>query len=286
MRRGHACMPILVFVERGQQYTVVLDRQEVIIGRSEQADLVLADSWTSRQHARVWFDGQRYLVQDLESTNGTKLNGRALNKPPVALEHGDRILVGRTVIRFIDPTRDTGELVLHPDRKDAGERDLSSLDSSKPTQVPPSKGARTQHLPDHRVFICHATQDDAYVDRLAVRLQQRTKLTAWVDHQAVEMGDWQLQVETALERSEVMIVVLSRHSVDSQYVKAEWNHFVKTKKPIFPVRIDGCRVPLFLNAYQVIDLAPDDEAGLDQIFVGIIKVLRENGRVPPGVSGL
>jgi diguanylate cyclase (GGDEF)-like protein len=70
----------------------------VVIGR-EAGDLPLRDGRISRQHASVTLEGGDYLVRDLGSTNGTRVNGQPVEGRR-ALDEGDQILVGQTVIKF------------------------------------------------------------------------------------------------------------------------------------------------------------------------------------------
>lgn len=73
-----------------------------LVGRDETCDLVLdADPFLSARHAEVWREGPDLLIQDLASTNGTRLNTEELgrNDSP-KLAHGDVIEVGRTAILF------------------------------------------------------------------------------------------------------------------------------------------------------------------------------------------
>lgn len=73
---------------------------EIVIGRDDQvADACLAlDRYVSRRHAQLRGDGDRLILADLESRNGTKLDG----KPVVGeaeLAVGAPFVVGRTVLR-------------------------------------------------------------------------------------------------------------------------------------------------------------------------------------------
>lgn len=56
----------------------------------------------SRRHARIIFDGGKYMVEDLGSTNGTFVNRgrRLLPGTPHVLNDGDEIIVGKTFLRF------------------------------------------------------------------------------------------------------------------------------------------------------------------------------------------
>jgi hypothetical protein len=76
----------------------VLTPPRVVIGRSRECDVVLDDPNVSRQHAELRADAGRWLVRDLGSTNGVLVNGRAVER--AALEAGDEITVGRSVLSF------------------------------------------------------------------------------------------------------------------------------------------------------------------------------------------
>lgn len=72
---------------------------QVIIGREEGLEVVLQDPEASRRHARITWQGGRYLIEDLGSTNGTFVNGMQLTAP-LALNPGDSIGVGQTALVF------------------------------------------------------------------------------------------------------------------------------------------------------------------------------------------
>ncbi len=85
----------------------LLVRREVRIGRDE-GDLRLRDGRVSRRHVRVWLENGRYCVADVGSTNGSRLNGRLLERA-THLGDGDKIYVGSTVLKFtlVDETEAT-----------------------------------------------------------------------------------------------------------------------------------------------------------------------------------
>jgi hypothetical protein len=80
-------------------HRVVVADEPVIIGRMSDCAVVLKDPNVSRHHAEVRRDGDDFVVADLGSTNGTKLNGVTVKKP-TALSDGDEITVGTTRMRF------------------------------------------------------------------------------------------------------------------------------------------------------------------------------------------
>lgn len=79
---------------------VVLEADALTLGRLPECELALADSGVSRRHAQVRRgSGGGWVVADLGSTNGTKLNGRRISGEHV-LKDGDEITVGTTTLRF------------------------------------------------------------------------------------------------------------------------------------------------------------------------------------------
>jgi len=69
-----------------------LDKDEIIIGRGPDCDVVVPDRQVSRHHARVLRTADGYVIEDLDSKNGTHLNG-ALIQRPMLLQDGDVIQV-------------------------------------------------------------------------------------------------------------------------------------------------------------------------------------------------
>ena len=69
----------------------------LVIGRGREADLVIAESTISRTHARInSSEGEGWLVEDLGSTNGTRVNGAQVARQRLAV--GDEIRMGRLVL--------------------------------------------------------------------------------------------------------------------------------------------------------------------------------------------
>src|SRR5271168_3663066 len=70
----------------------------VTIGREEGNVLRLNDERVSRFHAKVQFDNSEVILTDLESTNGTRVNGNVIQIR--RLRPGDRVGVGRSLLLF------------------------------------------------------------------------------------------------------------------------------------------------------------------------------------------
>jgi len=77
---------------------ITLAEKPVLIGRLPECEITLADPNVSRRHAEVRPFGTGFLVVDLGSTNGTKVNGMTVSERQ--LQDGDSITVGATRLRF------------------------------------------------------------------------------------------------------------------------------------------------------------------------------------------
>ena len=77
---------------------VVLGAEPIVIGRLPECAVVLSDPNVSRRHAEVKRQGTEVLVADLQSTNGTRVNGAPVSER--VLHDGDEIMVGTTPIRY------------------------------------------------------------------------------------------------------------------------------------------------------------------------------------------
>jgi pSer/pThr/pTyr-binding forkhead associated (FHA) protein len=77
-------------------FEVTVDRDWLVIGRGRSADMVIAEATISRAHAAIGYDENGFYVQDLESTNGTLVNGAAVERQ--RLKTDDEIQMGRLII--------------------------------------------------------------------------------------------------------------------------------------------------------------------------------------------
>ena len=78
-----------------------LNTEEIVIGRNPTTDITLLDEGISREHAVIHYDEDAlgYVIEDLQSTNGTRLNGKRIRSAP--LNEGDEIQIGQTMFRFV-----------------------------------------------------------------------------------------------------------------------------------------------------------------------------------------
>jgi pSer/pThr/pTyr-binding forkhead associated (FHA) protein len=92
-------MPSLVFLAgpiAGRRYK--LGDGEYVIGRRSDCQIFVPDMRVSRQHARLWKDGESWSLEDLGSNNGTYINGVRL-QAATQLKHEDEIMIANNKIR-------------------------------------------------------------------------------------------------------------------------------------------------------------------------------------------
>jgi diguanylate cyclase (GGDEF)-like protein len=93
-KRDRAYLVVLAGTAVGEMYKI--DTEQTIIGRGQKAQIRLMDDGISREHAQLVIQGDRVLLEDLGSTNGTYCNGLKVDRKE--LVDGDKILVGSTTI--------------------------------------------------------------------------------------------------------------------------------------------------------------------------------------------
>jgi hypothetical protein len=78
---------------------IALASRQLTIGRAGDSDLIVDDEYTSTHHAKLVFINGDWLVQDLDSTNGTFLDGKKVGTP-VAVPSNTQIRVGQTTFEL------------------------------------------------------------------------------------------------------------------------------------------------------------------------------------------
>lgn len=95
-RRGTKVVVVRSDSQAGRDFTVT---DATVLGRSDEADVVLDDPYASEFHLRLVASEDGLTLHDLGSTNGTYLNGRRVTAP-TELRRGDAVQVGKTVMEI------------------------------------------------------------------------------------------------------------------------------------------------------------------------------------------
>ena len=90
----------LVLLEQDVHTEYLVSEAERHVGRDVSNDIVLKDDQVSSLHMKIVYREGEYQVEDLDSTNGTYVNGERI-EGPVTLKNDDLVKVGRTIFKFI-----------------------------------------------------------------------------------------------------------------------------------------------------------------------------------------
>jgi pSer/pThr/pTyr-binding forkhead associated (FHA) protein len=86
----------------GSKVEFLLTGTVMLVGRDDDADIRVNEPLVSRAHARIERRGEAYFVQDLGSTNLTRVNGEVVAER--ALQDGDELRFARACCRFVAPS--------------------------------------------------------------------------------------------------------------------------------------------------------------------------------------
>jgi len=114
---------VLDGLERGEIYTDL--EPPITIGREDENDIRLDDERVSRYHAKVQVDEDHVILTDLDSTNGTRVNGHPIQLH--VLQIGDQILIGRCLLVYGSPEQLEDRIgELQSEREDDSEGTVTS----------------------------------------------------------------------------------------------------------------------------------------------------------------
>ena len=136
-----------------------------------------------------------------------------------------------------------------------------------------------------KVFLCHASQDKPVVRELYQRLLAEGWIDPWLDKEKLLPGqEWELEIEKSVEAADVVIVCLSKSSVEKEgYFQKEIRKVLdlSEQKPegtifIIPLRLEDCKPPRRLAKWQYVDYFPEENR--DEAYTHLLQSLKSRGR--------
>ncbi|HSB67030.1 MAG TPA: FHA domain-containing protein [Anaerolineales bacterium] len=112
-----------------------LNKSEITIGRDISNDFVINDSEVSRKHAKLSLEGERYKIEDLNSTNGTYIDGQRLIGPHL-LAIGEVIMFGDNVGVIFDGEPGMPDITV-PGTLELGRTPVAAIPTPVESFVPP-----------------------------------------------------------------------------------------------------------------------------------------------------
>jgi predicted component of type VI protein secretion system len=124
--------------------TFPLEGDQLVIGRDASNGIAINDAEISRKHSRLTFQGGKYVLEDLGSTNGTFINGQRL-AGQVVLKPGDVVSLGEQIVLMYDAIdQDPGATIVSPRH---AKLTPPPVQSSAPAPAPTSAPMPVAHTP-------------------------------------------------------------------------------------------------------------------------------------------
>jgi hypothetical protein len=221
----------------------LIARSGATIGRSAPADIVLAESEVSRAHCRITVEGDDLLVTDLKSTNGTFIDDVRVTEPAV-LAVGAVLTVGHQSLRRIDGESHT-----------------------------------TTAAPD--IFLSYNREDQLIARRFADAFAA-LGFEVWWDVTLRAGQAYDEVTESALRGAKAVVVLWSKRSVASRWVRAEAT-LGDRNGTLLPAMIEECERPVMFELTQTANLSQWDGSDDDPAWLAFVEDVRR--RIGPGGSG-
>ncbi len=253
---------LLVSVDKQSQPAIYpLEDDLITIGRGVENKIIILEAEVSREHLSLIRDpkGHGYRLEDTKSTNGTMLNGTMIRESHL-LHSGDMIHIGSSIVlrythapQLFMSQHQTG--ILTDTERPSRPRDITE----SRRQLPFSKTVLTEKnnevtlirgdfeldtLADQALMIYAREDWEQIVAPIADRLYQ-AEIPVWVE-QYLTPGeeDWHIALDQARTECWLLIVVVSKKALDTEYIRQIWRYFLNREKPIILVMPEEIRLPV------------------------------------------
>lgn len=115
--------------------TFSLEGDQLVIGRDSSSQVAINDAEVSRKHARLTFQGGKYVLEDLGSTNGTFVNGQRLASP-IVLKSGDVVSLGEQIVLMFEALSSDPGATVAASRKSFPSAPPAPIPAPAPTPAP------------------------------------------------------------------------------------------------------------------------------------------------------
>jgi pSer/pThr/pTyr-binding forkhead associated (FHA) protein len=209
-------------LKAGKEHAITVPTgTSLTVGRDPKSDIVLDDPSVSRRHTKIITHPDGARVQDLNSQNGTTIEG-------------NRISDGHWIIGQILEIGDFAFSLEISSDDSAYERGLSVRNLRKRKH----KKIGSVVIERLRVFVSYSRRDIEAADRLAAALEKKG-FEVIVDRRDLPYGEqWQRELADFVRISDTVLFLVSTHSVASQWCKWELAQVTEHRKRLFPLAID------------------------------------------------
>jgi|GEM_PF-1180300 len=130
------------------------------------------------------------------------------------------------------------------------------------------------------VFISYSRRDEDAVQRIKKSLTRRG-IDVWIDKDDIGTGSrWDMQIQEGIQKSDKILIMLSKASIVSQNVSDEWGYALEKGKHIIPVLLEDCDVPMRIASLQRIEFVEDYDKAMEKLVTEIraVSVSSKSGR--------
>jgi pSer/pThr/pTyr-binding forkhead associated (FHA) protein len=176
---------LVISDDEGKTTVVPLVRDEITIGRKEGNTIRLTERNVSRRHARLKRANGAFLIEDLESYNGIKVNGRRIEKS-IALKAGDQVGIGDYLIALQDESTDAVSVADAPTATIA-QPVAAGLAADPPTAMIAAPGVAAAPAPPARLIMISPPAPGAEFafHRTKTRIGRAEDLEICVNHRSI-----------------------------------------------------------------------------------------------------
>ena len=197
-----------VFPSQGEDFEYPLEDESISIGRVSESDLVVKDRFLSRQHARLYREGEHVWVEDLHSSNGTWVNDRRVEEP-IEIHPGDELRLSTSYITLLSDGIETPTPRKDPlnEYNTQYQRAADLIDSDSPTDLANLSRRGSFRRQSDRLQLLHSIHRDLsrtlQLDELLELILDRCFETLQPDQEVIflkrDNGDYYLAAERAGE---------------------------------------------------------------------------------------
>jgi len=121
-------------------------------------------------------------------------------------------------------------------------------------------------MSEKKIFLSYSRKDSVVAKKLANDIIGNGG-SIWMDQLHIESGmRWDRAIETALDESSYLMVLLTSTSVNSDNVMDEVSYALDENKVVITIVLDNCKIPFRLRRFQHIDFTEGYEIGLKQLL--------------------
>ncbi|MCA9891703.1 MAG: FHA domain-containing protein [Anaerolineae bacterium] len=284
--------------------------QALTVGRATDNDISINVLEMSRHHMRLINKEGSYIAEDLNSTNGTMLNGEKLTQQ-IKLENGDVLQIGESLTMVF--TNDPADASKPPDRllskiatEDAKTEQLSTrqpqdkkrttntINATSPLGMLAADanksvlkhGLEPNQLVDHVMMVYSRPEWKTHASKVFTYLQNRN-LNVWTDQYLLPSSqDWQVAFDQAISECPALLVILTKYSIKEDHVKRAIRYFQSKEKTVALLQFgDIPQKPIIISNMHTINFDEKYPANAyEQVIAAIERMSPIKSRVNDALS--